>query len=246
MTPKERPSFWNQPITRREILKVTVSTAGLGTAIYLAGDFIASQEEEDAQYSLSERITDGLEFMKTQGLTPAQDVLYGFTYPSTKEVAQQYLNALIPWYLNPDRKPWLVVIEEGNTSYFFRRVRRFIGWDKNITEEADGTVIRATNEEEIDLLYLNPSFQKANHTERAVTLYHEGLHLFYQPPDLDDFLASESMPNIGQILLSRLYIENGFLIRGVNRQLWAAYDQAVQQKNPQIWEQALKDAYKVN
>lgn len=246
MIHKERSSFWERPITRREALVVTATVTGLGTVIYLARDFAASEEEELGEYQLSERVTDTLEFMKATELTPPQDLLYGATFPSTRDVAKQYLDAIIPWYLNPDSKPRLTVVEETNTSYFFRRIKRFLGMENYITEASEGTVIRAINEDEVDELYLNPSFQTANHTERAITLYHEGLHLFYQPADLDDFLTSESMPNIGQILLSRLYIENGFLIRGVDRQLWAAYDQAIQQRNPRIWEQALKETYKVD
>lgn len=246
MAHKEKPSFWDKPITRREALAGATAITGLATVIYLARDFAASEEEELGQYQLSERVTDTLEFMRANELTPPQDLLYGAAFPSTRDVAKQYLDALIPWYLNPDSTPRLVVVEETNTSYFFRRVKRFLGMENYITEEAGGTVIKATNEDEADALYLNPSFQKANHTERAITLYHEGLHLFYHPADLDGFLASESMPNIGQILLSRMYIENGFLIRSFSHSLWVAYDQAIQQRNPRIWEQALKEAYRVD
>lgn len=239
-------AFWNKPVKRRDFAIGTAGVTAIGTLIYLARDYAESEEETLSRFQLSERVTGTLDFMRQVDLTPPQDRLYTFTYPSTREVAERYLDRFIPYYQTFEAESTLFVFEESRTSYFFRRVKQAIGLEPTVPEEVGGYVIRAIEPGEIDGLYLNPSFQLANSAERALILYHEGLHLFYQPPITENFLFQESMPNIGGLLLTQQYMDNKYLVRRINYKLQSAYQKAVSENNPRIWEQAVKEVYGVN
>lgn len=240
-------SFWEEPVSRRNALLALLGLLGIGAGVSFLKDFAEAEVEILSQYDLSERVTDALNFLQLVDTTPKRDSLYGFTFPSTREIAGSYHRVLQSWYNNPDEQPPLIIIEEKETGTVVRRLRQFLGLEEKNLEREAAILVRKPDEKYADTIYLAPSFHTENIQERALTLYHEGVHLFNQleaKNDLEHF-ENEKYANIAEILLRKAFITRGFLIRTRNPQLLEAYIKAVVNNNPKIWEKVLKEVYEI-
>lgn len=238
--PKEKASFLDKPITRRDILKL----AAVGGVSYVLKDFIESNQDTN-EYDVPERVEKAILFLKEIDLVLPKDQLYGFTFPSTREMAEKYEEALSR-KVSRSQVPSLIIVQEKEPKTLIRFVRVNLGLEK----KHDSPVVSpADNLDSPSLLYLPHYTQKDSTAETAVTLYHEGTHLFYQKPypstpTAQEIFDSENVPTIAaNVLLNQLLLERDHKV--LESTIAPAYFQAVAENNRGFWEQALKKLYEL-
>lgn len=239
--PKEkRPSFLDRPVTRRDFLKLTAAAGGA----YLLKDILDSGVDTD-EYTTPERVNEAILFLKKLNLELPQDQLYGFTFPSTGEVAQKYEEALAKKIGNPPISS-LIIVQEKEPKTLVRSVKLLVGLEEKHESPA---VNRSRNPDSHSLLYLPHYTQKDSVAEMALTLYHEGIHLFYQKAPSEkrnsqEIFDDENMPSIADAVLDQLLRTQGYKI-GQEFETNQAYFRAVGENNRGIWEQQLKKLYEL-
>ncbi len=231
----EEPQAPVKGLTRRSFLKKTALLGGVvGGTLALdtlrgVGEFIEEYENEP------KNITDVIKFLE-EDLQLPQDPLYGFTFPSTREIAQKYKEALLKTRDNGLR--WLVIIQEKEPKSVIKKIIRTSNNPRISKPEKgeDGSVY----------IYIPPSMANDPPAELARWFYHEGFHLFYQPfypPDSDEDRFNREIPtNIADILLGRLVSQRTGK-EYFNIDIDRGYDQAVRENNRGLFEEELKKLY---
>lgn len=237
---EESSSFLDKPITRRDLLKLGV----VGATSYLLKDFIESNQDTD-EYTVPERVEEAILLLKDIDLVLPKDQLYGFTFPSTKEMAEKYKEALSRQVGSPPI-PSLIIVQEREPKTLTRFVKVNLGLER---KHDAPTIFSADNLNSPAFLYL-PYYTQRDSSERTVeTLYHEGIHLFYQKispsaPSNQEIFDDENMATMAaNVLLNQLLRERGYKIP--ESTIAPAYFQAVARNNRAIWEEALKKLYKL-
>lgn len=241
--PKEKgPSFLDRPVTRRDLLKL----AAVGGASYLLKDFIESNQDTD-EYSTPEKVKEAILFLERLNLEIPQDQLYGFTFPSTKEMAEKYKEALSRTVGEPPVSS-LIIVQEKEPRTFTRTAKVFLGIERRSTAP-NATV--GYSQYAPSILYLPDYTQKDTVAETAITLYHEGFHIFYQNPQDGEssgqrIFDREIMPTIAaDVLLEKLLRDKGYKMPDSDSSLASSYFQAVSENKREGWESALKKLNKL-
>lgn len=255
MSAEQKPSYisdklgkvaagFNRPVTRREFL----FGVGLVVGGFVVKDYIEAVEEHNSQFELSATVSETLQFMQTLDIDLPIDPLYGFEFPTSREMAHMYHEVLIPGYVDTKQPYKLIIVQERDPKHMMRWVRQLLGIEKRNYCGTRAVVVHGSSKEEPDFLYLAPSFKRNNMAERAITLYHEGLHLWDPQAgrDEEDLFSSENKASIGEMLLQRAYLQHPqqrYLIMNFSQNLADAYDKAVTEGNPDIWKAALLELY---
>lgn len=252
-TPSPSPDDKLQELTprgrsRRKFLrKAAIVVTGTAVGAGIIYDVFKGNLEEISQYEVPEKVTKAIDLLEQLDLQLPQDQLYGLTFPSTKEIAQKYQEGLTTKIGDPPIQR-LIVKQEKEPQALSRRILRLLGRVKihEAPEKSTGKSI-----EEHSFLYLPPYYATEdwiNIARTAITLYHEGIHLFYQQPAKTDqeLIDNENPANIASLLLMRLLKEKGhdlgelFFFDDIN-----AYERAVTENNKDVWEKELKKLYEV-
>lgn len=229
-------------LTRRSFLKR--SGALIGSA-FVAQDVLRGLAEPILELGEPVESLKTIDFLERLNIEIPQDKLYGFTFPSTKEVARKYKEMLNQTVGDPPIRK-LIIVEEKNSGTISGQLAQLLGV---ISKSGDPRISRPQPGEDGPIFIYWPAQREKEQTSvRAISLYHEGLHLFYQsPPKLDSDEAifnQENMPNIGEILLERVLFEKGLIEEVTDyAEVISAYDRAVAEKKPEIWEDRLKRLY---
>lgn len=233
--------FLDKPITRRDLLKL----GGAAGAAYLLKDLTSSLENVPDRYKTPEKVQDAIKYLEEVDLQLPQDQLYGFTFPSIREMAKRYRETLNAKIEGSPFDSSLVVIQEKKPRTMIQAIIGIIPPLRKIfgTSEAP-----SVSKGEPHFLYLPPYVADYSVVEMAGTLYHEGLHLFYQGElggSKQDVFNREIMPNIADIFFDRAMLERGEDLKRYYTKDVDAYDQAVRENNRQVWEKHLKELYKL-
>lgn len=234
--PKEKASFLDKPITRRDLLKLTA----VGGVSYVLKDFIESNQDTN-EYAVPQRVKEAILLLKKLNLELPQDQLYGFTFPSTGEVAQKYEEALSRKVGDPPVSS-LIIVQETEPKTLMRSIKLFVGLEGKHDDPA------SSKNQPHSFLYLPSYTQKDPVDMTASIIYHEGLHLFYQDLSSNGYqekFDDEIMANIAEIQLRQLLRNRGFLKTESESDLERSYFQAVSENKRDIWEQALKKLYQL-
>lgn len=229
-------------LTRRSFLKRSGALIG---GAFVAQDVLRALYEPIAELGEPVESLKTIDFLEQINFEIPQDKLYGFTFPSTKEVAQKYKEMLNQTVGDPPIRK-LIIVEEKEPGTISGRLAQLLGIN---SKSEDPKISRPQPGEDGPIFIYWPAQREEDQTSlRAISLYHEGLHLFYQsPPKLDSDEAifnQENMPNIGEILFERVLFENGFIGEVTDfAEIISAYDRAVAEKNPEIWEKRFKNLY---
>lgn len=235
--PIEKPQLPPNQLTRRDLIKVGAAvTATLGISKDLI-DTVSDMYAEE-EFSEPEKIKKPLELLDELNLELPQDNLYGFTFPSTREMAQKYQQALGRKLASEPTKNWFMVsIIRGRPTL----TKTILGLSSILDSP---TVYQSSGPDDPAKLNI-PSWilLLRSPAELAATVYHEGIHLFYQQKKMmsdQTVFDRENMAYIGDIFLIRLLRSRGYDINNATRDLEIAYDKAVDSNGKEIWEQELK------
>lgn len=190
-----------------------------------------------------------VDFLETADFEVPQDKLYGFTYPSTKEMSQRWKEALHKTVGDPPM-PYLLITQRNEPSTLTKRLISSLRLGE---VEGNPFVTRpAPGKEDKEGIFLSlPASTKEDSLPKAsIFLYHEGLHLFFQPSPIgftpEEVFETENMPNVGEILFERTLFEKEFIEEPADyAEIISAYDKAVAEKKPEIWEKRFKELYKL-
>lgn len=237
--------FLDKPITRRDLLKL----GGAAAAAYLLKDIHSPQEIDPDRYKTPEKVLNAIKSLEDMDLQLPQDPLYGFGFPSTREMAKKYQEALSTKIEGSPFDSSLVVIQEKKPETITQAMVDMIPPLGKIFGIFEKSEVPHVLKGEPDYLYLPPYVARDSLVETAVVLYHEGLHVFFQEGESDGSNQTtfnrEIMPNIGNILLDRLLQSNGYELKRYYTKDYEAYDQAIRDNNREVWEQHLKTLYKL-
>ncbi len=226
--PDRNEKFLDKPITRRNFLGMGAAAAGA----YALKDWQDYKNEKLSQYEGLKRIKYTLDLMEALDLPLPKDTLYGFTFPTTKEMALKFNDAFEKRVGADEPIPSLTIIQEKNPESM---VGKFVHHNRGITAPY---IERAPDADSPSVLYL-PEYTKEDTPKETIPyLYHEGIHLFYQEGHADEperVFENENYANIANVLLDKFFRRSGNATR--------AYDEAVAQKKPEIWETYIKKLY---
>lgn len=212
-------------------------------ADYMVGDYRKFQQEELSQYYESPVVKATIELMDSLNLEIPKDELYGFVYPTTREMAMKYREALNK-KVGSSQVPSLVVEQEKDPKTV---IGSFVHRNRGITAPR---VNRSNSPDEPSILRL-PSYMETQSIIHSVSdLYHEGIHLFLQKGAIDNSVPEkvfqqENMPSIADALLRGLLKSADDKLEDFDIELEAAYKEAVAKGNKSIWEIYLKKLYKL-
>lgn len=240
-TPEES-SFWKTPATRWEALvlggtggTIAIGAAALGSAT--VRDVLLAQEERERESENSPIVADTLRYMREHNLTPNEDPLYGFKFPSSADIASQFAQELNqPYVEGAATKLWIV--HEVETKSFIRSRRQFFG----LEQKPHRNVKLDEYNEGNGIIYLPPWFNNQDPSARATQFYYIGLQRYIEPAKSAKTPFDEvNMPHIGKILLERGYaIQFPDLHRALLNPLHDLYWEAVEKDDKPMWERALK------
>lgn len=235
---KKGLNFLDQPVNRRDLVLLgMVGLVGLGVK-----DYLDAEEAVAAQFNPpSLEFAETLSLMQDYDVVLPRDELFGFTFPSTSEMAKWYIDRL-QWSYAFGRDYPLVVVQESEPLQFTRKIRQLVGLEpRNRTDNSAAVVIYKTDDSESDYLYLAPGFPSSTPADRASTLYHEGLHLSDPEASFrnqEDRFKPENKAWIGHVLLESHYWGSR-LMRTPSIDLMMAYQEAKDLARPSIWWGAL-------
>ncbi len=233
--------FLDKPMSRRDFLKVTGAAATAVAGVYGFTDWRDFEKEELDQYKVHERMGQTIDLMESLDLKLSEDKLYGFTFPTTREMAGKFNEALKKEIGNPSVSSLIVVQERAPRTI----IGRIAHAGRGITAPR---VRRAQSSEFPSFLNLPDYSEKHSAPETIPYLYHEGLHLFYQELSKNssqNIFDDENIANVAEILLGRLLQSLNYRLSGFEGRAVEAYEQAVSQKDRKVWEEYLKSLYKL-
>ncbi|MBI2036408.1 twin-arginine translocation signal domain-containing protein [Candidatus Microgenomates bacterium] len=238
--------------TRRKFIKAgaiaTVATGITGSSLTL--DFLKGLWRYLEQYGTTpENVQQAINFLEEADINLPHDQLYGFDFPSTKEMAQKYREGLKKTTGDSlgDSKRWLAIVQEKQPNTFTWRLLQFTG---AIKKHDDPSTSKPEEGQEGPIYFYIPSSMSKLSTPRlAKILYHEGFHFFLQPghypaTDQEEF-NREIKPNIAEIILERALVNRGDIKNSLQIDIDIAYDQAIKENNRDIFEKELKKLYEL-
>ncbi|MSU74361.1 hypothetical protein EXS57_01115 [Candidatus Kaiserbacteria bacterium] len=239
-------SFLDEPMTRRDFMRGALAVAGgfvISKGLEMGvKDYQEFQKEENSQYSESLLVQAAIELMDNLNLELPKDQLYGFVYPTTREMAMKYREAF-------NRKvgdlqiPSVVTVQEKDP-------KTLIGSIVHLKRgETVPRVQKSNSINEPSILRLPSRMERQTLVHSITDLYHEGLHLFFQSGkyDLsspDNVFLHENMPSIADALLRAplLAIDPS---EDFDESVEAIYKEAVAKNDRSIWETFLKKLYEL-
>lgn len=237
-------SFLEKPVTRRDLLKGAAVVGGA----YLFKDLVETVAADPEKYKVPENFHQALALLEKVNLELPQDQLYGFTFPPTREMAQKYREALQK-RVGDYQLESLIVVQKKPPRTFWGNLSQTLSGGPDETPRAS----RASSPDKSSFIWLPAHFIDAGLPTIASSLYHEGIHLFYQPPANKDNKSetfqekfdSENLPTISDVLLGRLLESNNLRIPGFETDTVRAYERAVAENNKDIWEKEFKKLYQL-
>ena len=229
--------FLDKPMSRRDVLKLAVA----GSGAYLVKDWFDYQKEEREQFEIPPRIKEVFELMESLNLKLPEDKLYGFTFPTTKEMSQKFKEAIEKQVGDPT-VPSLIILQERAPKTLIGSIAHL---DRGITAPR---VSRSISPDSPSLLYLPDYSEKDSVPETIPYIYHEGMHLFYQTGvdnSPEGTFENENIANIAQVLLGNLLKSMKHRLNNLDAGAGEAYEEAVRQNDKAIWEEYLKKLYKL-
>lgn len=234
-------------LSKKDFIKKAAIIFGI-VVVILGIDALRGVIEFVRELDEPKKAMEAIKFLEEANLQLPQDPLYGFTFPSTKEMAQKYGEALTRTKAPEPR--WLIIIQEKEPRSFIRQfLRLFESESKKEARKSPRVLVPKVGEKGSVYIYLPPSVVKDPPPELARWLYHEGFHLFYQPlrnptSDQEEF-NDEVQPNISDILLGRALANRSDIKDYIEIDRNMAYDQAIRENNREIYEKALKELYEL-
>src|SRR5258708_5751017 len=223
----------NRPVTRREALVSTLLAGGVIGAFKANQDYKDSDEAVRKENEYSPQFVETLTFMFERNIQLPQDKLYGFDFPTTREMAIKYLDALQPYFEpgNEETSPKLFVVQESEPLQITRKLRQaalysqtfpkwisdsliyMLGYEPIVHRGAYGVTLVGATPEDSSTVSFASGFGQRSLGDRTQTVYHEGVHLFFQPGDerFDDQFQAEIHANTANMLLSRELRKLGIL-----------------------------------
>lgn len=229
-----------KPVSRGEFF-VALGIIGGAVAIKsVVQDYVEAEEEVNRQFELSHQFEETLRFMSDIKVTLPQDTLFGFIFPSPKEIAEDFIKRLQQTLIDPEN-PQLYVVQETPVKQWTRRLRQFLNIEPKNHCSVGAVVYHRASPDQPDWMYLPEDFPNRSMVERAITLYHEGLHLFDPEAGYsEDDIKRENKATIGTILLERVLMgQKKHIIPLSDQDLSRGYEKAVANNNPGIWKEAL-------
>lgn len=231
--------FLTKHISRRNLL--FLSATGVGGLAFK--DFLESTKDQD-EYGVPEKVEKALAFLKEVDLQLPQDQLYGFTFPSTKEMALKYRTALNKPIGDPSTSS-LIMFQQTEPRTFTRLAKKILGLER-YSNEIESKIDQAHVGGQVVHILPLPSWTLDETIPWFVALlYHEGMHIFYQdeggPKNSQDFFKRELEANTGEMILQRLLRARGDVIPQTST--YEAYTDAIAQKNKSIFEEELERLY---
>lgn len=225
-----------KPVSRRAFL----GFLGVGAAAYIAQDYSDADRAISRQFELSPQFHEALQFMLNLEVTLPQDTLFGFVFPSPREIAESFIDRLQHTLIDPEN-PQLYVVQETPVTQWTRRISQFLNIEPKNHCSVGAVVYLRESKDQPDWMYLPEDFPNRSLAERAISLYHEGLHLFDPEADhSEDEFKRENKATIGTILLEKvLMAQKKQIILPSSLDLTHAYEEAVAKNNPEIWKEAL-------
>lgn len=243
----KEPGFLDKPMTRRDFLKVSAAigvTYAAGKGLMLGTeDYKKFKAEELSQFGESPVVRAAVELLGRLDIKVPKDELYGFVYPTTGEMAAKYREALSKKVSSP-QVPSLITIQEKEPK---SAIGSFKYRDRGITAPR---VSRSNSPDEPSYFRLPSYMEEYSVNHAASTLYHEGLHLFFEHSvdnvgAPEEVFHSENVANIGDVLLSDLLHSTSDPIGDVQAAPKAVYYEALKRGDKSIWETYLKKLYKL-
>lgn len=248
--PIEESSAPAKELTRRSFIKKVAVVSGIVGGALSLDTLKGVGEWMDELYNVPRNAIEAINFLEETDLQLPQDPLYGFTFPSTKEMAQKYREALLKNLDdNPARSRWLIIIQKKEPrSSIIQFLRLFESeWKKDSRKDPKISKPESGKNESV-YIELPPWMEKYPREQLAKTFYHEGFHLFYQPfypPASDEEVFNREIPtNISEILLGRaLSLRTGeeYFEIDIDR----GYDRAVRENNRGLFEKELRKLYQL-
>lgn len=232
-------------ITRRNILKGALVAVGLAVGGIANHDYKTFQEEELSQYAESPVFNAAIELMDKLNLEVPKDQLYGFIYPTTREMASRYKEARGKIAADSPASTLIVKQEKDPKSLIGRIKYRNRGM-------TDPTALGVYSPETSVVLTLPSYMDTLSPNVQVAVLYHEGLHFFFQKgkynknATTEEDFQRENMPNIGEILLLKSLVAAGIKLEDFYLTGTSEYNEAVAKGNKSIWENYLKKLYKLS
>lgn len=231
--------FLFRPISRRSLL--FLSAAGVGGL--LLRDFLESTKDQD-EYGVPEKVEQAIAFLEEIDLELPQDELYGFTFPSTKEMALKYRTALNKPIGDPTSSS-LIMFQQTEPRTLTRLAKRIFDFER-FSSEIESKIAQAHVGGQTVYTLPLPSWTLDETIPWFVALlYHEGMHFFYQdelgPKNSQDFFKRELEANTGEVILKQLLRARGDVI--TQNSTDEAYTDAIAQKNKGIFEKELNRVY---
>lgn len=234
--------FFDRPVTRRDVLKL----AGVGIGVYSLKDILDSFEIDPDRYATPEKVSAAIKYFEDIDLELPRDELYGFVFPSTKEMAHKYRELLNTKIEGSVFDTDLVIIQEKEPKTI---TQKFLGGIPVV-----GRLVGTSEDPYVSkmeypyFLYLPPYVKHYTVVEMANVLYHEGIHLFFQkgsPSGPEDTFNREIMPNIADILIDNAMQSRGEkLVRHYTGNI-EAYNRAIAEGDRAVWERHIKELYKL-
>jgi len=230
-SPDKKENFLDKPISisRRNFLGMGVAAAGA----YALKDWHDYRNEELSQYEGPKRLQEIIDLMEILDIHLPNDTLYGFTFPSTKEMGLKFKQALTTKVGTPPIPTLIIIQEKIPQSTIGSLVHR----DRGITAPR---ISRGIDSNSPSFLHL-PEYSQTHSVQESIPyIYHEGVHLFYQEGHAGEperVFENENFANIANVLLDKFF--------KASNKATVAYDEAVANNKPEIWETYLKELYKL-
>lgn len=235
--------FLTRPISRRNLLILAATTGGASVGLGLLRDFLDATKDQD-EYGVPEKATKALAFLEEANIALPQDELYGFTFPSTKEMALKYRAALNKPIGDPTSSS-LIMFQQTEPRTLTRLARRIFGFEK-FSSEIESKIDQAHVGGQVVHILPLPSWTLDETIPWfAVLMYHEGMHFFYQdeggPKNSQEWFQRELEANIGDVILKRLLRASGDVITQTSTD--ETYADAISQRDKTIFEKELNRLY---